>query len=296
MFVGFKLYFSLAMIVSMGCTVPSYSIVSSNPAGEETNGINVNLVPPGTAIYGDLILDGVAQINFYVSGTTLGHGFAQGTGVRLKDSNYVLTAAHVVDDLAGVNGPAFYDGVEANFRQNGLPLPSHSPLLVPVRSSAFVSSNIKMHPNVDIDFGLVDVNNGFDVALIKFSHIPDDIPGYGLSTGVHLPSVGVVTGYGGSGYGDNLPRPTDSRLRAGLNHYESHPDAFVAGIFSRNRDTQMAMDVDKPNDASRSYFDLYGVGPIGLGEAEVGFQQGDSGGPTFFIKAANGKLVVFIRI
>jgi len=260
----------------------SYAIVTSDTP--VNNGRFSHVVPPFGTAFG-IDLDGVSQLYLYVNGNPFTNpGPSIGSGVRLKNSDYILTAAHVAVNALG-NATAFVDGIQANFRQDGTPF--HGPDLVTARASNF-GSNIILHPDVSANLAIpsVDAFEGYDIALIRFSSIDPDIPGYSLFTGDPIGHGGVVAGYGAFGHGDTGQSGTDGQKRAGLNTYEANPGITVAGIFSNNLDTQIAMDFEKPGDPATSFHDLTDTG---FGNHEVLFAQGDSGGPTF-INAGSPKI------
>jgi len=258
-------------------------VTSDSPA---SNGQLSHIVPPHGTAYG-MDLDGVAELYQNINGNT---GLNIGTGVRLKNSNYILTAGHVAMNVLG-NNAGFYDCIFAKFRQNGLPGD-----LVTVGASN--GGDIKIHPQATRDDSAptVIVNKGFDIALLKvISNTPfEDIPGYSIFTGEPiltgnpLGRIAVISGYGDFGHGATGSVGFDNHKRAGLNIFEAHPGS-EAGSGRDNLDTQIAYDFEKPGDSSTSFYDDFNT--TGLGDDEVLAAVGDSGGPSFVSHSGEPKII-----
>jgi trypsin/PEP-CTERM motif-containing protein len=257
----------IGVLILMYMVVPAQSlqaIVTSDdpPPPGGSQGLFAHVVTPGSDPYG-MNHDGVARLFLYQDGGGTSNFWASGS--RLAGTNYILTAAHVVDEFLDP-ALAVFDQVRADF--NGIN--DNTPVGAELTPGSF-----KRHPDWN-----GDVFNGYDVALIKMSTIPGNIPGYNISTADPLGRLSVLAGYGFHGYGEFGQSGTGGEqfLRTGTNVFETNPGAGI-NLNITNADTQIAYDFEEPGNNDTSFYNHFPELPAR--SDEVSFADWDSGGPSF---------------
>lgn len=186
-----------------------------------------------------------------------------GSGVLLDDGQHVLTAAHVLQDIAGRITVDFIlnkgDGTPVSFE-------------VPV-------SDQSQHPNFT-DPSAVDAN---DIAVLRLPEVaPVGAERFSLYAGTN--EVGHTisfAGYGATGSGEIGATIDGGQLHAGKNQ--------VSSLTPLER--EFVIDFDRDDDGDR-FLDPGDVDSlsdgVGLGASESSIAPGDSGGPAFINNAVAG--------
>ncbi|MCL2625024.1 MAG: trypsin-like serine protease, partial [Planctomycetaceae bacterium] len=188
-----------------------------------------------------------------------------GSGSLLTSGMHILTAAHVVFDVAG--SPLPPENILIQFEtENGFELYG-------------VSQNY-VHPTYTGNFP-VEV----DLAVLTLERLaPEKAERYDIYRGSNeLTSVTTLVGYGSSGTGwtGNIIPPGTRRV--GWNRFEAY-GSILDPTFNPNT---LVFDFDSgsPQHDALGYY--FGIHNLGLGSAyESGIAGGDSGGPSFL----NGKI------
>jgi len=207
---------------------------------------------------------GVARLSMTVpGGTTLC------TGSLLEGGEYVLTAAHCLENATSVS--LEWNTDDSNGEANGSPVPDISLENI---TDWIIHPAYTYNPNIEI---------GYDLALIDVAGLlPAGAPaGYQINyvnymdNDLNVPVTKVGYGRTGSGItGQSLP--SDGNKRYGRNEYE------LLTINSR----VLVFDFDSGL-AVNDTIGTLGLLDLGFGDDEVSTAQGDSGGPGFITIGTN---------
>ncbi|MDH3460882.1 MAG: S1 family peptidase [Burkholderiaceae bacterium] len=243
-------------LVSTLCTVPACA--ESAPNLDLTPLLTTSLDPSNYVVSSSTVFDGVARLrinsNRGCSGALVGGG------------SYILTAAHCV-----ANQSITATSVSATFSAA-----SGSPTV----SVLSAQSSIFLPPGWTGDF-----KDGADLALIKLDSPVLDISSYDIvSTGLGLPSMVTLAGYGRPGTGSTGSSAGFGTLRVGTNTYDGEWDSRIVG------GSPYMFDFD---DGSLIRNVTGGPTPTQRGGivSESMIASGDSGGPSF-IELAGGQLAL----
>ena len=224
------------------------------------------IVTPGTGY------DGVADIIVDTPG-----GFIRGSGVLIQGggARYVLTAAHVVDQMVSMGASSVFFDMRAS--AGG-------------RTQVGIAA-VYIQPQWDGNFMY-----GNDLAIIELAApAPAGAEEYPIYRGSgEVGAVSTKLGYGRSGTGDEGDVIHSGTKRMGENLYDALASIFAdpahGDIFGQNHidpplaGAQLAYDFDNGFDANDAFGVFLGIHDLGVAR-EVLAAPGDSGGPTF-IKVA----------
>ncbi|MCC6680412.1 MAG: trypsin-like serine protease [Phycisphaeraceae bacterium] len=233
------------------------------------------VVPPGDSILsGTLNLDGVVLIE--IEGTDflnnpVNLGWA--TGARLKDTNVILTAAHVLDEAkyGATIGGIVVDRIHVYFRFGA---PNQSKITIESQSFGSRLDILPGYTRKSLPGG--GGRGGYDIGLIDLPWAPIS-PGYDIdnqSPNAVLSGWPVyLVGKGNFGIGSAV-YPADGQTRYSENRYESQDIPEV-----QNTHTMFGYDFDGPPAyGDTSYWDVHDT--TGYGQQGM-IAPADSGGPTF---------------
>lgn len=213
-------------------------------------------VPPGTGY------DGVADIIIDAPS-----GFIRGSGVLVQGGGgrYILTAAHVVDQMVSMGASSVFFDMPA-----------------PVGRTQVGIAAVYIQPQWDGNYMY-----GNDIAIIKLAApAPAGAQEYPIYRGSgEVGAVGTKLGYGRSGTGDQGDVIHSGTKRIGENLYDALAGIF-GDIFGQNHiapplaGAQLAYDFDNGLPANDAFGLFFGIHDLGV-PREVLAAPGDSGGPTF---------------
>jgi secreted trypsin-like serine protease len=214
------------------------------------------IVLPGTGY------DGVADIIIKTPS-----GFIRGSGVLIQGggARYVLTAAHVVDQMVSMGASSVFFDMPA-----------------PVGRTRVGIAAVYIQPDWDGRYLY-----GNDLAIIELAApAPAGAEEYPIYRGsAEVGAVGTKLGYGRSGTGDQGDVIHSGTKRMGENKYDAlagiFGDIFVDNGYDRPlAGAQLAYDFDNGSDANDAFGVFLGIHDLGV-DREVLAAPGDSGGPTF---------------
>ncbi|MCX5805859.1 MAG: trypsin-like serine protease [Proteobacteria bacterium] len=262
---GFIVIRVLVLFLFVSFVLPGFVLAATNiqldtgslsPLLSTVENPNNYIVSPGTG------LDGVARLYVSFNGNRYG-----GSGVLLAGGQYLLTAAHMVD-----NGTSFATSFTAEFKGG---------TVTRTASQYYLPTGWTTTRKFD---------NGYDIAIVKLT---DSVPaasvtGYNIYSGNALHENINLAGYGigGTGaLGTNFNSYPFGQLRTGQNTYEAYwnimgsyglvPGSTYGSIF--------AYDFDDGSDYYNTIQKGFGItSTTGLNINEVLATPGDSGGPSFF--------------
>ena len=198
------------------------------------NNPNSWVLPPGS-------FDGTARVQF-----SNASGNFVCSGSLLQGGEYVLTAAHCVDDFTSLS---------VNFRQG---------------SVARTGAEVFINSNWNGQFA-----TGADIALIRLNQPVTDIQGFALANGNVLGSDFLMVGNGLIGAGNTGATGFDflGRPHYGYNFFDVGLDGPYGFTY--------LFDFDNGSLNQNTHCLVYGVCDAGLGTAEALIAGGDSGGGSF---------------
>jgi hypothetical protein len=263
---GYILLRVIILLLFAGFVLPGFVLASTNiqlDAGSlspllSTYGNNPNdyNVSPGTG------LDGVARLYVSFNGNRYG-----GSGVLLAGGQYLLTAAHMVD-----NGTSLAASFTAEFfTTDGTVTRTAS------QSQYYLPTGWETTRKFD---------NGYDIAIVKLSTPVTGITGYSIYSGNALGKDVNLAGYGIGGTGadgTNSGSYSFGQLRSGQNTYEAYWNMGRNEIpLGSTYGSIFAYDFDDGSDDYNTIQKGFGITSTnGLGVNEVLATPGDSGGPSF---------------
>ncbi|MBN1394651.1 MAG: trypsin-like serine protease, partial [Pirellulales bacterium] len=207
--------------------------------------------PANHVVPADIGYDGVVQLNVLDQGE-----WYSGSGSLLIDTNWILTAAHVVWSDATNQAIDASDIYVAFDLADGR---------VEIQATQVI-----VHPGFN-----GDAMAGNDIALVQISYVPTGVEGYMLYTGEdEIGLTAMVMGYGMIGTG-NTGETIDSGdvKHYGFNQFDAE------GSLVGYSDSMLVLDYDNGTASQDALGVLYGIHDTGLGAAEVASAHGDSGGP-----------------
>jgi hypothetical protein len=195
-------------------------------------------------------------------------GTSYGSGTLLSTGRHILTAAHVVDNVAAGQLYVYFT------------LPTGV-----VRASV---SRINIHPEWTHTDTVIDN----DVAVLELSSFaPAAAQRYDIYTDQdEVGQTFTLVGFGAP-TGDPNAAPATPERRTGINTFDSDATRFNQSMgWDVSPTKQLVFDFDNGNAVNDAFGRYFGLNGLGLGKSEAMLTPGDSGGPAFLQK--NGELLV----